>query len=187
MYHNQSNTSQEISAEPGGFQNSVSYIQENLRQLSYHDDDIYSVGIDGMWGAQTRDALKSFQRKYGLPDTGVADIKTWELLREAADASRKIHSPTMPIKIFPRYPSDYFWDRESSPIHIQILQYVLGELSSEYKFENIQTSGIYDEPTHLAVMKFQEKNGLPTTGAVDRITWNEIADQYNKIADVSNR
>lgn len=186
MYNNSNNPSN-IQIDPQNLQESIAYLQTNLRQLSYHDDDIYSVGIDGIWGKETQDSLKSFQRKYGLPETGVADIITWELLKEKADESRRFHSPTEPIRIFPRYPADYFWNRESSPIQIQILQYVLRELGTEYNFGEIQLSGIYDDATRNAVLKFQEKNGLTPTGVVDRITWNRLAEHYNTIADISNR
>lgn len=168
-------------------QDAISELQTNLRQLSYHDDDIYSVGIDGIWGDETANALKSFQKKYGMQPTGIADLITWELLREESDKSRRFHSPTEPIRIFPRYPADYFWSGQSSPIHIQILQYVLRELATEYDFGDVQTNGIYDTPTSSAVLQFQEKNGLTPTGNVDRITWNAIAEQYNNIADISNR
>ena len=185
MYsENQTSPSQ---INPQGLADSISSVQRDLRQLSYHDNDIYGVAIDGIWGDETSDSLKSFQRKYGLPQTGVADIVTWNLLREKADESRRFHSPTEPIRVFPRYPADYFWNRESSPIQIQILQYVLRELSTEYKFGDIQLSGIYDDVTRDAVIKFQQKNGLTQTGVVDRVTWNLLAEQYNKIADISNR
>ncbi len=186
MYNNSNNFSG-TQIDPQNLQDAVSYIQANLRQLSYHDDDIYSVGIDGIWGEETQNSLKSFQRKYGLSETGIADQTTWELLRDVADRSRRFHSPTEPIKIFPRYPADYFWDRESSPIHLQILQYVLRELGTEYNFEDIQLSGIYDDVTRGAVLKFQQKNGLTPTGVVDRTTWNRLAEHYNTIADISNR
>ena len=173
--------------DPTRLSDSILSIQRDLRQLSYHDDSIYATAIDGVWSQQTSDSLKSFQRKYGLSPTGVADLETWELLRETARASRRVHSPTQSIRVFPRYPADYFWDRESSPIHIQILQYVLRELETEYGFRDIQLSGIYDEPTRAAVTLFQKKNGLSPTGTVDRLTWNDLAEQYNRIADISNR
>lgn len=166
---------------------SIASIQRDLLQLSFHDDDIYATAIDGVWSQETSDSLKSFQKKYGLTPTGVVDLETWELLRSVSDASRRFHSPTEPIRIFPRYPADYFWDRESSPIHIQILQYVLRELETEYGLGNIELTGIYDEPTRAAVYLFQEKNGLTPTGVVDRVTWNLLAEQYNVIADISNR
>lgn len=186
MYNN-SNNFPGAQADPQSLQSSISYIQTNLRQLSYHDDDIYSVAIDGIWSEETQNSLRSFQRKYGLPETGVANFETWERLKAEADRSRRFHSPTEPIRIFPRYPADYFWDRESSPIHLQILQYVLRELETEYNFGDIQLSGIYDDATRSAVEKFQQKNGLTPTGVVDRVTWNRLAEHYNTIADISNR
>ena len=172
--------------DPDIYSASVSRLQDDLRHLSYHDEDIKSVAIDGIFGDETRDSLLSFQRKYGLPATGVADLETWERLREVSDASRAFYSPPTPIRIFPRFPTGYYWDGKSSPIHIAILQYVLDELSREYSHGEIPQTGIYDEATVSAVMDFQTKNGLHPTGVVDRTTWNELARQYNNTVD-SNR
>lgn len=165
----------------------ISYIQSCLYQLSFNDPDIPPVAIDGIWDKQTEDSLRAFQKKYGLPVTGIADLSTWELLGDITDTSLRLHSPTQPILVFPRYPEGYVWDNQSSPAHIAILQYVLRELSTEYVFDDIQLSGIYDTATKNAVLSFQKKNGLTPSGTVDRTTWNTIAEQYNIIADISNR
>lgn len=172
--------------DPDIYSASVSRLQDDLKHLSFHDKDIKNVAIDGIFGDETRDSLLSFQRKYSLPATGVADLETWEKLREVSDASRSFNSPTTPIKIFPRFPTTYYWDGKSSPIHIAILQYVLDELSREYSYGEIPQTGIYDDATVNAVIDFQTKNGLETTGVVDRTTWNDLARQYNNTVD-SNR
>lgn len=186
MIENTSNNSN-YTPDEQDVRDAVSYIQNNLLHLSFHDSDIPPVAIDGIWGEESANALKKFQEKYGLQPTGTADLHTWELLRDVADNSRKFHSPTQPILIFPRYPEDYRFTNESSPEQIRILQYVLRELGTEYAFGDISLSGIYDNVTQSAVKSFQEKNGLTPSGTVDRTTWNSIAEQYNVIADISNR
>lgn len=40
----------------------------------------YAVKADGIWGRKTRDAVKDFQKKSGLPVTGHPDAKTLEAL-----------------------------------------------------------------------------------------------------------
>ncbi len=165
---------------------SVKSLQDDLLHLSYHDGDILPVGIDGIFGEETERSLISFQKKYGLEQTGVADLETWERLRDISDSSRTYHSPTRQISIFPRAPQGYIWDTKSSPLHLMILQYVLDELSHEYSYGEIPLSGVYDEKTRGAVVEFQTKNGLNTTGTVDRRTWDDLARQYNDLFD-SNR
>ena len=63
---------------------------------------------------------------------------------------------------------------------------MLDELSREYSYGEIPQTGIYDDATVNAVIDFQTKNGLETTGVVDRTTWNDLARQYNNTVD-SNR
>ena len=36
--------------------------------------------IDGIFGANTRDAVLAAQRRFGLPQTGVVDFDTWEAI-----------------------------------------------------------------------------------------------------------
>ena len=46
----------------------IANLQKYLRQLSYTDNDIIPVPIDAVFGSVTSDSVKSFQRKYGLPE-----------------------------------------------------------------------------------------------------------------------
>ena len=36
--------------------------------------------IDGYFGPMTKEAVRDFQGRYGLPTTGVVDKATWDLL-----------------------------------------------------------------------------------------------------------
>jgi peptidoglycan hydrolase-like protein with peptidoglycan-binding domain len=42
----------------------------------------------------------------------------------------------------------------------------------------INTDGIYGEATREAVSVFQQENGLPVTGEVDKATWDRIFAVY---------
>lgn len=53
----------------------ISLIQEALEEL-----DFYYADITGRYGTRTKAAVRKFQRRYGLPQTGVADQDTLELL-----------------------------------------------------------------------------------------------------------
>jgi peptidoglycan hydrolase-like protein with peptidoglycan-binding domain len=46
-----------------------------LQQLLEHNG--FQVTADGHFGPDTEEALKAFQQRAGLPDTGRADDQTW--------------------------------------------------------------------------------------------------------------
>jgi peptidoglycan hydrolase-like protein with peptidoglycan-binding domain len=50
------------------------------RALERRGFSVGRYGIDGWYGPDTRAAVVAFQRREGLPVTGVADEATWEAL-----------------------------------------------------------------------------------------------------------
>ena len=157
-------------------------LQRYLRQISYDEADIKAPPIDGIFESDTRDALMQFQALKDLPQTGVADLATWELLYAAYRASLAGNSPPRTVAFFPRTPIGYVLSRGTSGIPVTALQYMLGELALNYEELNgITVNGEFDEPTERAVLAFQRRNVLRPTGSVDKDTWNAIADQYNTL------
>ena len=51
-------------------------VQTALRRAGYEPGP-----VDGKAGAMTRRAIREFQKDSNLPETGVADPATWDLLR----------------------------------------------------------------------------------------------------------
>ncbi len=155
-------------------------LQTYLRQLSYHNDTITSPPIDGIFASDTEQALRDFQADRGIPVTGVANQEVWELLYAAYRASVAANSPPLRMDIFPTVPSDEALTLGSLGFPVIAVQFMLGELERKYGFLlPVQQTGIYDEPTRDAVLSFQKQNALAPTGKVDKLTWNELTDQYN--------
>ena len=136
--------------------------------------------VDGIFESDTEEALRNFQSLRGLPVTGNADRRTWELLYEAYRASLSDNSPPRGVDFFSRNPERQTIGRGREGFDVAVVQYMLRELSQLYSgLEAITVNGIYDVPTETAVRTFQEKNFIPQTGEVDLLTWNSLADQYN--------
>ena len=154
-------------------------IQKYLRQLSYHDESINPVPIDGIWESDTSRAVTSFQRKNALPITGTVDRATWDKLKEAYDKSVAQNSPTTPIYLFPRIPQDYSLGIGETGFLNDTVQYMLGELASIYFFPNFEISKVYNENTAEAVRDFQRRNSITPNGKVNRETWDALAIQHN--------
>ena len=64
-------------------QNAIRMTQSFLLEISYVDEDLPHVSVDGIYGERTRRAIRIFQRKNGLPETGRTDRETWNLLYDA--------------------------------------------------------------------------------------------------------
>lgn len=64
-------------------------LQRYLRAVSYRYARVPHVGIDGIYGEETQDAVRAFQLLFGLPATGKADALTFaRLFAEYASVPR---------------------------------------------------------------------------------------------------
>ena len=152
-------------------------LQRYLRQLSRFDADIPSVDEDGIFGEETRASLEAFQRKYGLPITGVADAETWARLFNEYLASVEERTRPDPVFIFPRQPADFLVGRGDENIYVAVIQLLLRDIITLYgeDAERLPIDGIFGEDTERAVRDFQRIHRLPEDGRVDRVTWNRMA------------
>ena len=156
-------------------------LQRYLRHLSYFNDEITEVPIDGIFGSDTEQAVRAFQEAQSLPVTGRVDQATFERLFDAYTDSITAKQPPRQIGHFPQIPEDYTVEVGEVQFLVNIIQNALQELSVVYDgIGEVPQTGEYDAATADAVRAFQKANGLPPTGAVDRTTWNAIADAYNR-------
>lgn len=156
-------------------------LQRYLRTLSYFDERIPEVPIDGIFDSATENGVRAFQEIEGLPHTGRVDETTWNRLYERYLAQRAAKDAPERISYFPRLPENYTVELGEQQFLVQIIQHALQELSVLYDWPSeIALTGIYDAPTAEAIKLFQEKNALPSTGGVDRATWNALARAYNR-------
>lgn len=163
----------------------IASVQKYLREISKHDNFIPQIAIDGIWGDETARAVKHFQHKYELPETGTVDLKSFEMLRNKYKEYTQLFSSSLPLDVFPSYPLNFCCGPKSCSWTVTIIQHVLDTLSEYYGFKNITVTGEYDLATSAAVIEFQKINSLIPDGRVNRCTWNKLAQQYNQLADVA--
>lgn len=155
-------------------------LQTYLRAQNLIDNTFPLVPIDGIFDAQTRNALMEFQLRNNLSPTGIADRATWDLLYSQYIEILKITSLPDAIIPFPSYPQNYVIKRGEMSFLVAVLQYMLNEIGIIYNvFDALEINGVYDEETQKIIRDFQERNGLPATGETDRTTWGFIARIYN--------
>jgi peptidoglycan hydrolase-like protein with peptidoglycan-binding domain len=170
-------------------QQATENIQRYLRQLSFFDSDIPSLAIDGIFEQATRDSLTAFQRKYGLPPSGVADRLTFDTLYQEYLASLEKNALPLPMDIFPFLPVGYEIGIGERGFSVYAIRYMLNEINTRnYGQEPIDVaiSDIYDQTTMDNIKKFQERNGLyqsngSVSGKTDIATWNKLILLYSKL------
>ena len=55
-------------------------LQEYLRRVSLVNQNIPNITLDGIFGSETKKAVMSFQKEYGLEVTGIVDDEMWDKL-----------------------------------------------------------------------------------------------------------
>ena len=152
-------------------------LQRYLLGVSRFDPDIPPVDPDGIFGETSRTSLEAFQKKYGLPVTGVGDATTWARLFEEYLAGVEAATRPDPVYIFPRFPADYSVGRGDQNLYVAVIQQLLRDIIILYgeDAERLSVDGIFGETTEAAVRDFQRIHRLPEDGRVDRITWNRLA------------
>ena len=148
-------------------------VQRWLREISRSDSRIKSVFIDGIYGEETREAVRNIQATNGLRVTGELDRETFDLIfklysellsRERVDGFRPK---------FEQYegeamsPGDEFDD-------IFVLQLLLRELSLKDDRFFVEMTGRLDEPTEAAVRLLQSVLGADENGRFTVIEWNAL-------------
>jgi len=162
----------------------ISNLQIYLRQLSYADVNIPPVPIDGIYDTETRNAVIAFQKQRGLNVSGIVDKTTWDEIYSAYLESITKNSPPLAVRFFPRTPIDHNLHIGDVGFIVNVLQYMLTELSRDYgDILNIEISGIFDNNTENAVKEFQRVNSIYPSGFVDYVTWNRITEHYNAITN----
>ena len=74
----------------GATGNKVRQIQEQLNVIAEAYPAIPKVGVDGIYGEQTKAAVRKFQNIFGLPETGITDYSTWYKIQEIYVAVSRI-------------------------------------------------------------------------------------------------
>ena len=152
-------------------------LQTMLRVIAEDDPTHPTVIPDGIYDQETITAVSAFQRRHGLPITGVADENTWNAIAEAYEDALVRVGKAQPIEII-MDPGKVFRRGEYSP-YLYLLQSMLLYLSQLHPSINTPThNGTLDSPTAEALAGFQLLAGLPPSGELDKLTWKYLVNQF---------
>lgn len=155
----------------------IKEIQQLLYELSYYNATIPRIIPDGIYGVETAEAVRLFQREYGLEPTGIADDETFERLAEInLNYYKEIKMPD----VFKR--DSLVIPGSAGPV-VYMIQLMLNTIGNGYiNMPIIQLTGIYDAPTENSVAMFKRVSGNDFTNeGVDIDLWNDIVSKFNKL------
>ena len=155
----------------------VRSLQTMLRVIAESDDRQPSVVPDGVYGKNTMAAVSAFQRRKGLPTTGIADQPTWEAIVADYEPALILVGEAQPIEVIWN-PNQVVRQGERHP-NVYLAQAMLAVLADAYSsIAAPGLTGILDIPTSESLSSFQSMNRLPMTGDLDKITWYNLAKHY---------
>ena len=161
----------------GSTGSAVEQVQFWLNTLAQYDSAIPSVTVDGVYGTGTANAVRAFQRRYGLTVDGVAGQNTWN---ELYDEFRSIQSDNGAPNAYPGTPLR----QGASGQNVRLIQFWLKIARTVYSsLNNVTVDGQFGAATTAAVKKFQSYFGLTSDGVVGRATWTKLYEVYNDIAN----
>ena len=166
----------------GSAGNDVKFIQVRLNRISTNYPSIPKIpNVDGVFGPETGDAVREFQRIFNLAQTGTVDKSTWYSIQRIYNAVKRL-SELDSEGIRDEEASNQFKDLLSegdSGEDIRTIQYYLQLIAGfNPAVPTPPVDGYFGESTTEAVRAFQQAYDLPVTGIVDGRTWNMMYDVY---------
>ena len=160
-------------------------LQTMLRVIAENDPSHKTLVPDGIYGPETVRAVSIFQKKHGLPVTGVTDQATWEAVVAVYEPALIEQDEAYPLYIILN-PGQVIRKGERSP-HIYLVQAMLAVLDDAYASVGTPgMNGLLDEATSDALAAFQALSGLPMTGNLDKHTWKHLVIQYVLAANLQS-
>lgn len=162
-------------------ENSILEIQRILRAIDYFENNTALIRLTGTYNEETRQGVRNFQEKYGLPVTGIVDRTTWQLLQTVYKTLEDAKALARAVYILPKNPEYTIYKGLRDDV-VYVIQHMINVVSHEYNgFDPVNFSGVYDGATENAIREFQRINLLESNGIIDPITFNRLADEYERI------
>jgi peptidoglycan hydrolase-like protein with peptidoglycan-binding domain len=158
-------------------QQPIRSLQTMLRVLAEDDGRLPTLVPDGIYGPSTMVAVTAFQRREGIPVTGIVDEVTWDRIVTAYEPALIRIGKAEPIEILLE-PGQIIGLGQSSP-YVYLLQGMLAQLSKDHNTIPLPAhTGRLDPLTAASLRGFQTLAALPVTGTLDRITWLHLVRQF---------
>ncbi len=146
----------------------IKQLQKYLREIAKKDDRIPLLVIDGLFLAETQNAVEIFQEIYGISKTGEVDEETWnKIYKEYIDIVGGWRS-CLCLDVLKN--KDAALNMGESGYIIYFIQVMLKRISDKYSnFPEIEVSGTVDENTQKALLQVREIHNLSPSATDEEI------------------
>ncbi len=165
----------------GSAGNDVRTLQIRLNRISTNFPAIPKIALtDGVFDNDTEDAVREFQRVFGLTVDGIVGKSTWYTVQNIYNSVKKISELDSEGLTLDEVSREYSLLRPGdSGIGVANFQYFLSYLSRFYNtIPPITVDGVFGDSTLQAVEAAQRTFELPVDGIVGRQTWNAVYKAY---------
>ena len=157
-------------------------VQYFLSYIALFVPSVIAATVDGDFGSGTENSVKSFQRTYGMTETGVVDRATWDRIENIYyEMVSQIDFEFSGGRILP-FPGRVL--REGSEGNdVRVLQEYLNLISESYpSIPRINPDGVFGGATAAAVRAFKLEFNVPgTPDRVNAVAWNILATIYDDL------
>jgi len=159
----------------------VSHVQYFLAVIAAFYNSVVPPDMTGVYDEKTVESVMSFQKIYGLPETGNVDRETWNAIQRAYAGIIEV-APFMAERSNVRlFPGQLLTEGMTSD-SIRILQEMLSLINQTYpNVPAVSATGFFGPITKNAVIAVQTMEDLEPNGIVDAITWDAIATMYAEL------
>ena len=166
----------------GDIGNSVQQIQIRLNRISKNFPSIPKIyPVDGVFGQETENAVKEFQRAFDLTPDGLVGKSTWYSIQRTYNAVKRLNDLNSEGLRGDEVSSLFnsFLEEGDTGLEVYELQYLLS-LAAEYNNEipSVSIDGIFGSGTKNALEAFQRAFGLTVDGVVGIEDWDTLYREY---------
>ncbi len=160
----------------------VRLLQIRLNRISDNYPNIPKIPYsNGIFGFETEEAVKAFQRIFNLTPDGIVGNATWYAVQRIYAAVKRLNSLNSEglryNDVNRQFQSNLSLGDQNTGV--SLLQYYLDYLSTYYDtIPPLEVDGVFGESTRNAVYAAQSTFGLPVDGIVGEDTWRAIVDAY---------
>ena len=154
----------------------VEFVHYYLNAIAFLDPDIPYLQTNSVFNDNTKEMVMAFQRKYGLPVTGVITYTDWKVLEEVYDKLLKFYPDESAAYIEELYP-DYFLGKGMKNNDVKRYQrFLLKICKYDKSIPGVRVNGEFDDLTERSVKKIQKDLGIEQNGLVGPITWKRTVE-----------
>ena len=151
----------------------VEYIHYFLDAIAFLDPDIPRLKTNSIYNDNSITMVKAFQKKYGLPVTGVFTYRDWNKLKDVYD---KILINLNNEFVNDLYPDNFLSLGSSGEDVLRFQRYLLTICRYDHSIPGVRVNGVFDDLTNRSVLKLQRDFGLDQNGIVGPILWRKVVE-----------